>query len=162
MEIKGLKLAVSSVFVLFKSINLVSGAISLKTNAPLLKDLDLYVPKLIKNWNQKHLETCDVLFFKIGEKSELSDDIIGKLTDDNAVVLVDPKQCEKLESREGAFIIIESSIFNTVSILKILFSFDSMKQILRKLLSVCCCLVLMSFFGRRRPQSLSLSPVGLY
>ena len=116
MEVKSFKLAVFSVFVLFRSINFVSGAISLKTNAPLLKDLDLYVPELIKNWNQKHVETCDVLFFKIGEKSELSDDIIGKLTDDNAVVLVDPKKCKKLESRAGAFIIIESSVFEAVSI----------------------------------------------
>jgi hypothetical protein len=74
-----------------------------------------FISDLIKDWNRKHSETCNVLIFNIGKKSDLTQEIIRRIPKDNAVILADPKQCESVENREGAFIIIESDVFEAVS-----------------------------------------------
>lgn len=75
-----------------------------------------YVSELIKDWNKKHSEVCNVLLFDTGSKSDIQDDIIRKIPKVNPVINVEPQQCEKLENREGSFIIITSDVLNAVNI----------------------------------------------
>jgi hypothetical protein len=74
-----------------------------------------YVNGLISDWNEKHPETTDVIFFNIGKQSELTENVIKSISPTNPVLNVNPKQCGQLESREEAFIIITTDMFDAVS-----------------------------------------------
>lgn len=74
-----------------------------------------YVTNIIKSWNEKHSETCNVLYFNLGKKSDMTNEIVRSIPEDNAVIFGDPRKCRELESRKGPFIVIETDIFDAVS-----------------------------------------------
>lgn len=81
-----------------------------KSQSPLF-----YVNGLISDWNEKHPVTTDVIFFNIGKRSELAENVIKSVSVTNPVINVNPKQCQQLENREAAFIVVTTDMYNTVS-----------------------------------------------
>lgn len=79
------------------------------------KNQAFYVSGLIRDWNKKHAEVCDVLVFEVGDKSDLTDEIIRKIPKENAVMVMDSTKCQEIESREGSFIIIMMNVLSAVS-----------------------------------------------
>jgi hypothetical protein len=109
------QLLMLAVFVVLCLVNSVTSASELLNSNLVPSNRAAFISDLIKDWNRKHSKTCNVLFFSIGKKSDLTQEIIRRIPKDNAVILADPKQCKSVENREGAFIIIESDVFEAVS-----------------------------------------------
>jgi hypothetical protein len=119
---------VKKLFVLISSYLIVSGSAEISkifrnqqtalavSNSPLY-----YVYGLLSNWNEKHKEVSDVVVFNIGKKSDLSEKIAKIIPKRNSVTIVDPSQCNQIEKREAAFIIITLDVYDAVSELNGLF-----------------------------------------
>lgn len=73
------------------------------------------VSKLIRDWNEKHKKSSEILIFNIGKKNEFSENIMQVVPGGNAVQIVSPSQCKFIENRDDAFIIILSDEFDYVS-----------------------------------------------
>ena len=72
--------------------------------------------RIINESNQKYAGSNLVTVFDIGNKSDLVVDLLKVIPKKNSVLVIDPKNCQKLEERKAAFVIILSDIFDNVSI----------------------------------------------
>ena len=111
--------AIFGVVWVFKSVKSVTSLYKIETSVSVHQNHVCFITGLIKDWNEKHNEVCNVLYFNIGEKSDLKNELLGNIPKENAMTLINPKRCRSLENRRGAFIIIESDNFETVSLLNI-------------------------------------------
>ena len=109
--------AIFGVVWVFKSVDSATSPYKIETSVSGHQNHVYSITRLIKDWNEKHNEVCNVLYFDIGEKSDLTNELLRKIPKENAVTLVKPDKCRILENREGAFIIIESDVFQAVSII---------------------------------------------
>ena len=76
----------------------------------------LTVARIIEDWNRKYSRSNLVAVLDIGNKSDLAVDLLKVIPKENSVLIVDSKQCRKLEGRKAAFVIILSDVFDSVSV----------------------------------------------
>lgn len=77
-------------------------------------NIPYFVSGLIKDFNRKHSEIINLVHFNVGKKTSMFEEVSKVLTSNNTVIRIDPEMCEKIENREGSFIIITSNLFNAV------------------------------------------------
>lgn len=75
-----------------------------------------YVAGLINDWNQGHENLVnEIAVFSIGGKSDLFEEIVKSIPQDNPIFSPEPAHCEKFGTRKAAFIIIVSDNVDFVS-----------------------------------------------
>lgn len=78
------------------------------------RNIPYIVSGLIEDFNRKHSEVINVVHLNVGKKLEMFEEVSKVLNRNNAAIRIHPKLCEKIENREGSFIIITSNLFNAV------------------------------------------------
>jgi hypothetical protein len=73
-----------------------------------------YVSGLINNCKEKHRDDFNVLFFSVGPKTDLIEEVLGNISSSSAVISASPNDCQKLENRKGAVVIIETDVWEKV------------------------------------------------
>jgi hypothetical protein len=74
-----------------------------------------YISGLVEDWNRKHSETSDVVVITVGKKSEMTENVLRVIPNENAVVSISPEQCRSLSPRKAAFIVVLADFCNAVS-----------------------------------------------
>lgn len=82
---------------------------------PKPQNFNFHVVNWIKDFNEKHSGTNQIVVLDIGRKSDLLENMLRNVPEGNSVVTVEPTKCNEIETRKAEFVVIFSDVSEVVS-----------------------------------------------
>jgi hypothetical protein len=76
---------------------------------------EVYIGKIISDWNSKYQGSNLVAVIDIGIQSEAKTNVLVNIPKENTVIVMSPEMCQSMSHGKAEFIIIVSDLYDTVS-----------------------------------------------